>query len=167
MQIDPSWSVEQFTHWWLKHRPMRPPFVDGVFFTDIAASIILYRKGPFQVELYVSKPETESPYHSHPGVDSLLMYLTGDLTFGKNGKPLDWSENQKPREGDEEVHSLFGKYDILAPNESHNLKTNGKGGAFFSFEKWHDKVPNSVTVNWEGEPSGVLHQKVIQENALQ
>jgi hypothetical protein len=166
MNLDSNWTVEQFSMWWVKHRIIRPPFLDGVFFTDIAASIVLYRNGPFQVELYVSKPDTESPYHSHPGVDSLLMYLTGDLTFGKDGKALDWEQYQRPREGDEEVHFLFGKYDILAPEQTHNLKTNGKGGAFFSFEKWHDRVPNSVTVNWEGEPSGVLHEKVIKESVI-
>jgi hypothetical protein len=164
MNLNTNWSVKEFMEWWVKERIIKPPFLDGIFFTDIAASIVLFRNGPFQVEMYISKPNTESPYHSHPGVDSLLMYLTGNLVFGKDGKQLDLSEFQKPRETDPEVHFLLGKFDILEPDQLHNLKTLGEGGAFFSFEKWNDRVPNSVTVNWEGEPSGSLHKQVIEKN---
>jgi hypothetical protein len=159
--LDASLTVEQFTSWWLKSRPIRPPFVDGTFFTDLAASCILYRNGPFQVEMYVSKPDTEATWHSHPGVDSILLYLTGNLVFGKDGEYKDTDEWQKPHADAEDVHALFGQYDALHDNQLHNLKTKKEGGAFLSFEKWHDKVPNSVTVNWEGPPTGVLHKTVM------
>jgi len=164
MNLDTNWSVKEFMEWWVKEKIIRPPFLDGIFFTDIAASIVLFRNGPFQVEMYISKPDTESPYHSHPGVDSLLMYLTGNLVFGKDNQQIDLSEFQRPRDNEPDVHFLLGKFDILEPNQLHNLKTMSEGGAFFSFEKWNDRIPNSVTVNWEGEPSGSLHKQVIEKS---
>jgi hypothetical protein len=161
MALNPNMTVEQFTTWWLSNKPIMPPFEDGTFFTDLAAACILYRDGPFQVEIYVSKPDTEATWHSHPGVDSVLMYLTGNLVFGKDGEYRTNDEWQKPHPNNNHVHSLFGQYDTLKDNQLHNLKTQKEGGAFFSFEKWHERVPNSVTVNWEGPPTGTLHKSVL------
>ena len=163
-KLTPSLTVEQFTKWWIKNKPIRPPFIDGIFYTDIAASVVLFREGPFQVELYISKPDSVAPYHSHTKVDSILMYLTGNMVFGKNNIEPDFSEYQKPHDTIKDAHFLFGKFDYLKEGELHNLTTKEEGGCFFSFEKWHDRVPNSVTVNWEGELTGNLHKSRI-ENA--
>jgi hypothetical protein len=162
--LDNSASVEDFTKWWLKHKVIRPPFVDGIFYTDIAASVILFREGPFQVELYISKPDSVAPYHSHTKVDSVLMYLTGNMIFGKDNVEVDYPELQKPHETIKGAHFLFGKCDYLEDGKLHNLTTKAEGGCFFSFEKWHDREPNSVTVNWEGPLTGELHKNVINES---
>jgi hypothetical protein len=159
--IDPSLTVQQFTRWWMKHKPIRPPFIDGIFYTDIAASVVLFREGPFQVELYISKPDSRAPYHSHDKVDSVLMYLTGNMVFGKNNVEPDLSEFQKPHATIKDAHFLFGECDYLKEGESHNLTTKEEGGCFFSFEKWHDRAPDSVTVNWVGELTGDMHKARI------
>ena len=160
--LNSSLTVQEFTNWWLKNKPIRPPFIDGIFYTDIAASVVLFREGPFQVELYISKPDSIAPYHSHTKVDSVLMYLTGNMVFGKNNIEPDFSEYQKPHDTIKDAHFLFGKFDYLKEGELHNLTTKEEGGCFFSFEKWHDRVPNSVTVNWEGELTGELHKSRIK-----
>lgn len=162
--LNSNLTVEQFCEWWLKHKIIRPPFVDGIFYTDIAASIILFRKAPFQVELYISKPETEAPFHSHPGVDSVLMYLTGNMNFGTDYKVNDYSEFQKPNNEHEGTHLMFGRYSIVKDGGVHNLVTKKEGGAFLSFEKWNGKTPTSVTVNWEGDPTGEMHKAAIKKN---
>lgn len=161
--LDHNLTVQEFCHWWLQHKIIRPPFVDGIFYTDIAASLILFRKPPFQVELYISKPETEAPFHSHPGVDSVLMYLTGNMNFGTDYKVNDYSDFQKPHSQYEDAHFMFGIYSVVKNGGVHNLVTKKEGGAFLSFEKWHDKTPTSVTINWEGDPTGEMHKAAIEE----
>jgi hypothetical protein len=164
--FDQNFTVQEFTDWWLQNKIIRPPFLDGIFFTDIAASVILFREGKFQVELYVSKPNSVAPYHGHENVDSVLMYLTGNMVFGKNHIEKDLSKFQIPNATIPEVHCLFGEQEILESGELHNLTTLKEGGSFFSFEKWHDREPNSVTVNWVGPPTGELHKNVISESML-
>ena len=165
MELDHSWGVVEFSNWWLERKIIRPPFLESIFYTDIAASVVLFRDGPFQVELYIAKPDTEAPYHTHPGVDSILMYLTGDMSFGMNGVNKDATEWQKPHAEHPDLHMLFGVAVPVLDSAQHNLVTKGQGGAFFSFEKWKDKPPTSVTANWDGEPTGEIHQKVIEQHA--
>jgi hypothetical protein len=161
--LDHNLTVQEFSQWWLKHKIIRPPFLDGIFYTDIAASLILFRNGPFQVELYISKPDTEAPFHSHPGVDSVLMYLTGNMNFGLDYKVNDYSDLQKPHEKYKDSHCMLGKHIFLKDGDPHNLITKKEGGAFFSFEKWKERIPTSVTVNWEGDPTGELHKLAIKK----
>jgi len=166
IELNKSSTVQEFTDWWLQHKVIRPPFLESIFYTDIAASVILFREGPFQVELYISKPDSIAPYHSHTEVDSVLMYLTGNMVFGKNNVEKDLSKFQIANPAMPEVHCLFGEQEILKSGELHNLTTKKEGGCFFSFEKWHDRKPNSVTVNWQGPKTGEIHEKVINELSI-
>ena len=161
-KITPEATVEEFQRWWLKVGcPLRPPFKDGVFTTDIAYSLVLFRESPFQVELYICKPNTNAPFHQHPGVDSSFIYLTGNLDFGRSdGKYTDLKEYQKARLNST-VHHLLGQ-SVSAPNGAlHTLKVYAEGGAFLSFEKWNEQDPTSVTINWKGEAVGEEHKEIL------
>jgi len=156
-------NVEQFKDWWLKAgRPLRPPFKNPIHTTDIAYALCLYREGQYQVELYVCKPNTQSPMHKHPGVESVSMYLTGNLEFTKdNGEFVDLSQYQKPKENG--AHMLLGKgIEVNDGNKEHALRIGNTGGAFLIFEHWKDKGPVSVTTHWEGELVGSQHAKTIE-----
>jgi len=155
------WSnVQEFRDWWVKTRPFRPPFEKSSFITDLAYSLCLYREGAFQVELYVLKPNSQAPFHSHPGVDSSFLYLGGNLEFGLEDQSfLNLSEFQK--ESSNGAHMLLGKTVDAMDGMLHSVRTYKEGGAFLSFEHWREKEPDSVVLNWEGDPDGAVHNRLL------
>jgi hypothetical protein len=164
MEIPEFETVEQFRDWWMKIGcPIRPPFKDAVFAIDTAFSLCIFRHKQFQIELYICKPNTFSQSHSHPGVDSAFVYLTGNLQFARGDNPVvDISEHQVPRA--DGCHKLLGVSPMgLVAGGFHSLQVKEEGGAFLSFEKWNEKEPTSVTVNWAGPTVGELHNELITE----
>ena len=156
-------SLEDFMTWWTEGRYLRPPFKSPIHVTDIAYALCLYRDGPFQVELYVCKPNTESPMHTHDGVESISIYLSGNLQFSRDGKNYaDLSKYQYAKP--DGTHALFGQRAEANFGGAHALRIGKEGGSFLIFEKWHGKDPVSVTVNWQGETVGSLHDKTIAEH---
>ena len=156
-------NVKQFAKWWMQNRPIRPPFKDCLFTTDLVQSLTLFREGNFQVELYLMKPDSQSPWHTHEGVDSVFVYLGGNLEFGNEDKVFnDTSEHQK--EGDLGTHFLFGRAAEALNGGLHAVRTRDNGGAFLSFEHWKNGNPDSVVINWQGEHDGPIHVKTRQEN---
>ena len=156
-------TVEEFKNRWIKNnRPIRVPFKNAIHVTDIAYALCLYREENYQVELYICRADTESPMHSHPGVESISMYLTGDLQFFREGEPLkDLSKYQI--EDANGFHPLLGCIsEINDGTKEHALKIGKTGGAFLIFERWSDQLPTSVTTNWKGELVGDIHKKTME-----
>jgi hypothetical protein len=154
-------TVEEFKNWWFKNkRPIKIPFKNPIHDTDIACAIVLYREMNYQVEMYICKPNKESTPHTHPGIDSINMYLTGDLGFKKgDGTYADLSMYQKAKE--DGTHALLGC--INEENDGstpHTLKIGSSGGSFLIFQKWNRENPSSVAVVYDGESLGEIHDKV-------
>jgi len=156
-------TVEEFRDWYCAAgMPIRPPFLNPVFHTDNAMSLCLFREGQFQVELYITEPHSTSPKHTHPGVDSAFVYLTGNIQFNLEGRDNpDASQWQYAK--DNGAHALFGKTVSSPDGIPHWLLIGKEGGAFLSFEHWKDKSPISVTTNWEGEPVGEVHAEILDK----
>jgi hypothetical protein len=159
----PFETVEEFAKWWLsKGGPIRPPFKNPIFFTEMTSSLCIYRVENFQIELYIVKPNMDCPFHSHPGVDSLFMYLTGNLQFGTStGTFLENEEYQV--EGVHGAHKLLGAVDYALDGSKHAVKTGKEGGSYLSFEKWNLGSPDSVAVNWIGDTVGNEHTSIINK----
>ena len=155
-------EVERFRDEWIKAgMPWKVPFENPVHVTDIAYSLCIYREKNFQIELYICKSNTESPQHKHPDIESITMYLAGDLAFSKDGKFADLSMYQKPKANG--AHMLLGKTaEVNDGTQSHALKIGNTGGAFLIFEHWKNQKPTSVTTHWEGELVGKIHAKTIE-----
>jgi len=156
-------TVEEFANWWLTHGcPLRPPFKNAIYFTEMTSSLCIFRHENYQIEMYIVNPDMDCPSHHHPGVDSLFMYLTGNLQFGKpDGTFTDTTEHQQ--EGAHGMHMLFGRMVTALNAENHSVKTGTEGGAYLSFEKWNDGIPDSVAVNWVGDTVGDQHTTIIKE----
>lgn len=155
--------VEKFKNAWIsKGMPWRVPFKNPIHVTDIAYALILYREQNFQVELYICKANTQSPMHTHPNVESITMYLAGDLAFAKDGNFVDLSQFQKAKENG--AHMLLGKTaEVNDGTQAHALKIGSTGGAFLVFEHWKEGDPTSVTTHWEGELVGEMHAKTMEK----
>ena len=156
-------TVAEFKDWWLTNgRPLRPPFDNASFHTDNAMSLCLYREGNCQVELYITAPDSTSPPHTHPGVDSMFVYLGGNIVFFLEGRDNVEDQSQFQKERSDGAHMLLGATVDSPDGIPHWLKVGPEGSAFLSFERWKEKIPTSVTVNWEGDYVGQEHKRVAE-----
>lgn len=100
-------------------------------------SLVLYRKPPFQVELFILDPDCGSfPEHSHPNVDSIEFFLCGDIAFTRDGKELYPSTD-----------GVFGTKIRVRAGQPHGAVR--ASGAFYSVQKW-TVDPSSVGLDWNG-----------------
>jgi len=157
-------TLEEFANWYKDNGfPIRPPFEDPVYITDISYSYVLYREGQYQAELYLVRPNTSSPDHSHPGIENIVMVWGGDVSTSQNGKFTDLSEYYKEPSSNG-TNKLFGmQSEKLTDNGFHALFAGNKGGAFLSLEKWpKDKKMTSVTIEWDGDAVDSSHAELIK-----
>jgi len=156
-------NVEQFAKWYEENNfPVRPPQENAVFRTDNASAVVLYREGQFQAELYIGDPNSVTPEHSHPGVESIVMFLTGEGNTTVNGKEVADPKPYFNKVNNDGTSILFKQSIRLNPKDSHGLTTYGKGFAFLSIEQWPDNVqPTSVAAHWHGDTTGDTHNSLI------
>ena len=139
----PDESVRKFAVWWMKDKPFEVP-PDGIRAYEGVYGITLYRKGPFQAQMFIVKHGAGSPEHSHPNIDSVEYGIAGADTFTS--------------ERNHRIHGLI----CVAPGEKHTAAADENGGAFISFQKWiNGKAPTSVELDWEGAPIDHTHEADI------
>ena len=146
-------SVEEFAEWYKDNEyPIKPPVGEKIYVTDISYSFVLFREGQFQVELYLVKPNTFSPEHSHPGVDNIVLVWGGDI--GHTAASI--------------LTPPFGVQGPTINNGSmHELHAGNNGCAVLSIEKWHDGIkPSSVSIVWEGDTCGETHSNLIDNENI-
>lgn len=157
-------TLEEFAEWYKSNGfPIRPPFEDPVYVTDISYSYVLFREGQYQAELYLVRPNTSSPDHSHPGIENIIMVWGGNVHTRQNGEVFDYSEHYKEARADG-TNKLFGMSSSkLTEDQTHALIAGDKGGAFLSLEKWPvGKKMTSVTIEWNGEAVDPSHAELIK-----
>ena len=69
----------------LKNNTIQVPYDNPLMFIDGIAGITLYRKKPYQVQLFICEPNNLITEHSHPNIDSYEMFLYG-MQFSHKGK---------------------------------------------------------------------------------
>jgi hypothetical protein len=156
-------TLEEFAAWYKTNEyPVRPPFEDCVYVTDISYSYVLFRQGQFQAEIYLVKPNSGSPEHSHPLVENIILFWGGDATPSHNGVPVSVGPFTRPApDGTSPAFGVMGPK--ITDKHTHALHTGPKGAAFLSLEKWPEGVkPTSVVVNWKGAAVGVQHTPHIE-----
>lgn len=120
-----------------------------------ACGLVLYRKPPYQVELFTILPTdngASSPEHRHPNVDTVEYFLSGRIAFTINGKPV-ISEESLSRTASDGASELCGKMVRVRPRDWHGASHGPEGGSFLSIQRWlHGIEPTSVTIDWEGPP---------------
>ena len=131
--------LEEFLQWWLQNRVICPPLDSSLTHIKDTYGVVLYRQGPFQVELFNVKPNSEIVPHLHPNVDSFEVFLTGDIHFMCNGE---WSYEQK----------LGESITRVKPDSWHGGLFGERGGCFLSVQHWLNGVPPTFVGNdWVDE----------------
>ena len=156
-------TLEEFARWYKENDyPIRPPFEDCVYVTDNSYSYVLFRQGQFQAEIYLVKPNSGSPEHSHPNVENIILVWGGDAYPSYDGVA---SPAVTPVARADGTSSVFGSMNRkMTDDHTHALQTGPKGAAFLSIEKWPANAkPTSVVVNWKGAAVGEYHATQINE----
>jgi len=158
-------TVEEFAEWYKDEGfPFRPPQNNSIYRTNNASAVVLWRQGRFQAELYIGDADQITPEHSHPGVESVIMYLSGDGNTTINGKEVADPKPFWDLTNEDGTSVLFTQTLRVDPNDTHGLTTGPRGFAFLSLEMWPEDIDTtSVTVHWEGETTGDIHDKQRQK----
>lgn len=133
--VIPFDDLEEFKNWWLNNRPINTFEGSKPCYHATIAGTVLYRQYPYQVQLFITPPNTVIEEHIHPNVDSYEVYLTGDIEFSCNGQVF-----SSPK---------IGESIRVRTSYWHGGKTGNMGATFLSIQKWLNNVqPSSVANDW-------------------
>lgn len=144
--IDTWADVTEFYEWYNNNgMPVEMP-TGEIFCSDDATSVCLFRKGQFQVELYLIFPQPLVQTHEHPYVEVIKV----DRQAGNNFVS-----------------------EVLKMGESHGagmrLTASDKGFPLYAFQHWLRDTPSTVAAAWKGRTVGPKHETLIRRfypNAL-
>lgn len=141
-------TVQDFAKWWLQNKPFNTPVESPIRFIAGFTGVTVFREGPFQVQLFTALPNTDAPRHTHPNVDSMEVFICGDIDFSS--------------ERDERSGFGPGTTVHVEPSEPHGAKVGAQGVCFFSVQKWIGaKPPSSVELDWTGAPLDGQHAQEL------
>lgn len=109
-------------------------------------SVVLYRDGRYQAELFMNAQSGIFPEHAHPNVNSIEVMLAGRIEFTVRGRPAFPTE-------------VFARNDLstqgmmigVGAGVPHGAIVRDGGGAFLSLQQWREGVPvTSVGLDWDG-----------------
>lgn len=165
--IDP---LEHFLQWWMSKVPVMGwvPSKDCIGSCGDVTSVVLYRKAPFQVQMFIAPPGCVIPEHQHPNVDSFEIYIGGQILFTHNGQPVltpDEANGENPETG---MSAAFGKVIRVKPNDPHGGVFGESGGVFHSVQMWLNGIePRCVGSDYIGVTMGPKHNsQVVSGNPL-
>lgn len=145
IDIPETWSnLTEFADWYMSVKmPLMLPVGSPVYVTNDATAVVIFRKGEYQVEMYIIHNKSLVEEHSHPGMEVIIMQI-GNMNL-----------------------NVWGMYSpVLNDGEYHDGNFSGeKGAVFLTFERWKDKkLMSSAAVNWKGKTSGTIHDELIRKH---
>lgn len=119
-------------------------------------SVLMFRRGPFQVQMFIAPPNYIIPEHKHPNVDSFEVYMGGQIRFSKHGK---WTSTDAESNTEVEgMSTLRGKAIRVYPDDLHGGASGPSGSVFLSVQHWLNGVaPSCVANDYDGLVMGPDH----------
>lgn len=157
-------DLENFAKWFLNESPRFGliPTKDAVTYIEDVTSVLWYREGPFQVQQFIVPPHYIIPAHTHPNVDSMELYLGGEMEFTCGGKFL-ISEEEAHALGKYGEAAMRGRVFRIRPNDPHGGKFGPNGGVFMSIQHWLNGVkPHCVSLDYNGQVMGADHFEKVK-----
>jgi hypothetical protein len=157
IKIPESWNtLEDFFNWFIldAKMPLMIPWNANIIRGDDFTAISIFRRGQYQVELYLEHPALYIRPHCHPNVETITMQLGGGEQF--------------PSQENYNMSTRWGTIDWKRPaGLMHGDDPSGErfaGCCLLSFQKWiHNEPVTSVATHWKGTTSGMLHDSIIRE----
>lgn len=154
LDIPNNWSsLEEFVDWYLSSKmPLMIPFNAKVIRSDDACAVCVFKKGNYQVELYLEYPEMWIRKHSHPRMDVIIMHLGGG-----NNTPED-SLSVSKYWGTIESKIISGEYH---GGVTGTISTDGF--VTLAFQRWENQEEmTSAAIQWKGEIQGPVQAELIK-----
>lgn len=139
--------------YWERGCPKDDSLMTRVFHTDVSNSIIVFRQGHFQVELYFMNPNAKVVDHAHP-FESVTIFCGGSMRGGRNGVlSSKWCTS-----------SQVGRVaQSLNPGDTHSFEVGPEGAVFYIVSKWDDpQRMTSATIEYIGAPLGPVHSVTLE-----
>lgn len=145
-----SSPLEEFARWYKSALYGRLSLVphDGVSVVLPGMGLTVYRQPPFQVQLFLFRPNETILEHAHPNVDSYEVYLCGQMLLTLHGKPA---------YGEDSVKALpnglcegNGQMIRIPPGAVHGGRIGPLGGSFLSIQYWLNGNPGPIHEDWVG-----------------
>ena len=157
IEIPETWpDVASFTDWYFDVRmPLMIPANASVTRTDDATAICIFKKPPYQIEMYIIHPKMMIPTHAHPDVEIVTAILGGGKIWRSTnvGTSASWGIVSQ----------------ILKSGEYHggpHLSALSEGYVLLSFEKWPDNAEiTSAAIQWKGPTAGPIHDELIRKRS--
>ena len=156
--------VEQFCESFLKNMPVigAVPFAGSVSKVEDVTRLLLYRHKQFQVEMFIAPEGTIIPEHTHPNVDSMQVYVGGNIIFTRNGKYEYPEEQLYALNGPLKCASKRGRTMRVGPNDKHGAVVGEGGGVFLAVQHWLNGIaPHSVAGDYDGMAMGEDHSASV------
>lgn len=158
VSIPDDWgNLEEFVDWYMNARmPMMIPWNAQVIRSDDATAICVFRKGNYQVELYLEFPGFSIQRHSHPRMEVIVVDLGGGhrnpLSRHETGVTYNWGR----------------VFNTVIPGDEHGGDTSsqqGNGTCFLACQRW-DNVDEmtSAAIQWSGPTAGPLQEELIKKS---
>jgi hypothetical protein len=158
-------ELTAFLEWWAKAPNVGfVPFDSPVHYIDGVTCVTLYRKAPFQVQMFIVPPDYIIAEHTHPNVDSYEVYCGGNINFSHSQK---WVAPQEMLVPDEQgLAKMRGQYIRVRPNDLHGGTFGPQGGVFMSVQHWLNGLePTCVASDYIGVVSGPEHLAHVKTGA--
>jgi hypothetical protein len=134
----------------------RVPYDAPIRFIDGVVALTLFREPPFQVQMFIGPPNHIVPAHTHPNVDSIEVYVGGDVWFTRRGRyVLTPRHTKRLRDG---TSRRTGASFRVLPTDVHGGHVGPRGGVFLSIQQWLNGVPPTcVSSDYVGVVMGPQH----------
>lgn len=144
------------------------PFHGAVDRIENVTSVLMYRRGQFQVQMFIVPEGTIIPEHVHPNVDSIEVYVGGNYRLSHSGKFTNLESDIVANDGPLGLAKLRGYMIRVRPNHIHGGVFGKGGGVFLSIQKWLNGVkPHCVARDYSGTTMGPDHKnKVVFGDAM-
>lgn len=140
-------ELSKFAKSFLEKQIIMPPMGKVKFFDGVASAVI-YKKGKFQVQIFICAPNVYITPHSHPTVESYEVHLDGGIDFRIEGKSV---IPKKVLNRSDNGQSIWcGQAVRLNKGVVHDAFVGSDGGTFLSIQEWPDE-PELISDDWEGQ----------------
>lgn len=157
-------DVEQFARWFLDSTPVigAVPFHGAVTMIEDVTAILLYRRDQFQVQLFAVPEGVIIPEHRHPHVDTVQVYVGGNIMFTLNGRHNYPQDELHMLDGPLACASKRGVAMRVRPDQVHGAIVGAGGGVFMAIQHWQGGIkPHCVGADYEGVAMGEKHRAAV------
>ena len=160
--------VEEFCTSFLKDMPVigAVPFAGAVSQVEDVTCVLLYRRDQFQVQMFACPEGTIIPEHTHPNVDTVQVYVGGNIIFTHNGRYAYPGDSVQAMNGPLRCANKRGRTMRVRPDEKHGAVVGEGGGVFIAVQHWLNGIaPHCVSADYDGVTMGEDHLSKVVSGA--